>query len=73
MSDIVNTNALIKQMEDEDTGARVNFTVRLPEALIERFKKACGKIDKKPARVIEKFVAEFTAEVERTKSREGRK
>ena len=66
MSKAVNPKKLLQRLDEKDEGRRVNFTVRLPEALIQRFKKVCEGKDRSSTEVIEEFVRMFTEELDKS-------
>lgn len=65
MSKAVAPKQLLKRLEEKDEGPRINFTVRLPESLIQRFKKTCDGKGRTNTEVIEEFVRMFVEELEK--------
>lgn len=69
MSKAPDPNKLLQRLADKDEGRRVNFTVRLPEAIIRRFRKVCDGKDRTSTEVIEEFVRMFIEELEKPSKR----
>ena len=67
MSKAVDPRKLLQRLDDKDEGRRINFTVRLPESLIQRFKKTCDAKKRSSTEVIEEFVRMFVEELEKPK------
>lgn len=63
MSKAVDPKKLLQRLDEKDEGRRINFTVRLPETLIQRFKKTCESKGHSSTEVIEEFVRVFTDEL----------